>query len=317
MGTTYDKVLSGVITAVDEINNMVNVRVPEVSDEFRVAISFPFVSFSSGIRFLPRVNDTVLIGFTPQYEPKMLGFENKLNVHQGNSDLAQSGVNLYRKLSPGELVLYGGSGASEIFLSNTGVVNISSGVNVINLDNLRRMIESTCGTFSVQTLPGASMRMGYCVRTLVPGQLETGVPGITEVNIGVNGLTGKIFEFKAGTAVIDDLGLPEVNPLGFPKQFSFKVLAGLIPIGEIYGGLDSVGIDAPIIRLGGLLAVNHVALGEPLAVLLNSLLAQLITLCGAVEAKSGQSATITAVAAQITALLATVPTILSTKVVAE
>lgn len=321
--TKMDKVMRGQIRSVSEETNRVTAIIPEINDEMEIPISYPFISRSSGIKFIPNIGDIIIVGFTPQLTPKILGFELMDAQHSGNKQLAKDEKCWYRRLEPGEVLLYGGTGDSEVYISNQGAVNISSGVSSINIDSVRRCIEGICGSFKYESLSGVTIKGGPVTRTLPATPLEQIIPGMVEFGMGIDALTGRVVDMKAGPALTNEIGLPDIGASGLPKMFSLKVAAGSIPgvvsipLGEIYMDMASITLDAPIIRLGGLLAVKHVVLAEPLGLLLAGLFTSLSTLCDAVEPKSGMGATIVAIRGQIGALSTMIPGIASTKVVAE
>lgn len=319
----YTKILTGQIISVSTLNNSCLVRIPEITDEMEVPLSYPFVSTTSGIRFMPNVGDNVQLGFNTQLVPRILGFEMNLTKYQGNLQLDQQGKTWFRRLNPGDVLLYGGRGDSELFISSNGEVSLGSGVNVLSLDAIRRSIDGLCGSFRLESLNGVTIKGGNAYRTVPPQTIEQVVPNAVEFAFDINSLTGKIVDMKAGN-VLDDLGVPEVG-VGGPKLFSLKTYAGVIPVGEIY--MDSlttvikneavVNLDAPIIRLGGIVAIQPAVLGTNLTTLLTTLVNQVIILAGSVEPRSGQEAAVAGVITQLQALVPTINTILSTKVVLE
>ena len=320
-GSKYDKILIGQITAVDAELNRVNVIIPEITDEMIVPLSFPFVSSMSGIKFMPRSGDQVLLGFSSHIEPRILGYVLDANLDKINKEMNTKGLNFYRTLDPGDVLIYGGRGETELFLSNDGFLQLGSGVNSIKLDTLRRCIEAYCGTFELNTYNGVTAVGGTVQRTMPGSTIPQTIPGMVEFGFTIQGLTGKLVEMKAGN-VVDDLGIPEAGDTGL-KAFSLKVYAGVVPIGELYFDGLTMGVTAPnldldcgLIKLGGVLAVSPAVLGTPLAALLNSILANMVSLCGAVMPKDSSGATtIALVTAQLTSLIGQIPTILSEAVV--
>lgn len=316
----YDRILTGQIISVSSINNNCIVRLPEITDEMEVPLSYPFVSTTSGIRFMPNVGDVVQIGFNTQLVPRIIGFEMSLAKYQGNLELDQQGKTWFRKLNPGDVLIYGGRSDSELYISSNGEVSLGSGVNVLSLDAIRRSIDVICGSFRLETLNGVTVRGGSTYRIVPPSTIEQVIPERVEFAFDINGLTGKIVDMKAGN-VLDSLGIPEVG-VGGPKLFSLKTYVGAIPVGEIYmdalttviTNQASVDIDAPVIRLGGIIAVQPAVLGTQLTTLLTTITNQVIILAGAVEPRNGQEAVVAGVIAQLQALVPTINTILSSKV---
>ena len=319
----FDKITRGQILAVNPLSNKCLLRLSEIVDEVEAELTYPFISSLSGIRFMPRVGDTVLVGYTSGLVPKIIGFELMPNQNETSIELSNTGQQWYRKLNPGDLVIYGGRGDSELFISSNGEVSLGSGVNVLSLDAIRRSIDGLCGSFRLESLNGVTIKGGNVYRTIPPQPIEQVVPNTVEFAFDINSLTGKIVEMKAGN-VLDDLGVPEVG-VGGPKLFSLKTYAGVIPVGEIY--MDSlttvikneavVNLDAPIIRLGGVVAIQPAVLGTNLTTLLTTLVNQVIILAGSVEPRSGQEAAVAGVITQLQALVPTINSILSTKVVLE
>jgi len=315
----YNRILVGSVVSVSYLTNRVTLSIPEITSDVVAPIAYPFVSLASGIRFLPRVGDSVLVGFGTQITPRILGYYLDDQQHQANLDLSRRGQCWYRSLEPGDIVIYSGSGETELFLSNSGLLRIGSGVNILSLDSLRRSIEGVCGSFNMSTLNGVSVAGGNPVRTLPSSNIPQVIPNMVALELAIQGMTGKVVEMKAGN-VLDDLGVSEVGDTG-PKAFSLKVFAGAIPIGELYFDPLTIGVKAPnldldgnTIRLGGLLAITPAVLGAPLVTLLTDMLTNLITLCGAVKAKEGMDSVVDLVEVNLQTLITTVAGILSERV---
>ena len=316
----YSKILMGQVLGVSAVTNTVMVRIPEITETVTIPLTYPYISSLSGIKFLPRVGDVVMLAYSPQLVPKILGYELMKAQHFGNQQNALDGKLHYRELEPGDILLYSGYGETEVFLSNQGVIQLASGVNIIKLDAVRGTIEGICRSYQMKTTNGIQANIGYVQRIIPPNLLPQGIPGTVAFELGILGLTGKIMEMKTGT-VINDLGLPEVGANALPKVFSLKVFEGILPLGEIYMnqgmlGLTSAGevmIDAPLIQLGGLLAIHPAVRGDLLVTLLTTLITEVFNLGGYLQPKDDMDAPVAVSRANVIALLEQLAELVSVK----
>jgi len=314
----YNRVLHGRILSIDVVRCLCKVLLTDKAHTVTCQLCYPFVSGNSGIRFMPKGGEEVLVAFSPIGVPRIIGFVFPSSLQ--NTYAENEGTVLYRKLSPGDIVLYAGTGGAEIYLSDSGNVEIGSGVTAINLDTVRRSVEFVTGMIKWTMLSGVDLSAGYVVRNIAGTPQR--FPGLVEYRVDVNNVTGRVAGLKMGD-VIDDLGIPELGWAGLPKRFSLKSYLGILPIGEIYsdagGGITvqanrDVSVVGGIVYLGTLAAAFSAVKGEVLVAQMQSLISAIASAFGFVQAKPGEDAALAGAIGQISALAGSLSTMLSVNV---
>jgi len=315
----YNRLIRGHITSVDINKNTCTVLSADKSGEYECYLSHPFISSTSGIRFAPRGGETVLVSFSAIGVPTIVGFileQQKIEAQRANKDKV-----FFRELKSNELVIYGGAtGDSEIYIDQNGNIQIGAGVSVLNLDPFRRTIDFITGSLRGSTLNGVNVDMGNVIREIA-GQTQV-IPETVEFRAHVETKDLSVVDVKFGN-VITDSGIPDVSSRALPKVFSLVTYAGIVKLGEIYvdqGGLievtstNQLSIDAPLIQLGGNLALSSLVKGEVLNSQLTEIINILIEALGALKPKEGFESVPATLITQLTTLLGQIPLNLSSSV---
>jgi hypothetical protein len=311
----YNRLVRGKVTSIDIKRNTCRVLIHDKTGEFTCFLGHPFISSSSGIRFAPQGGETVLVNFSATGVPTIVGFilePKRIEEQEANKEEVY-----FREIKPGELVLYGGAGDSELYIDNQGKIEMGAGVNVVSLDPFRRVLEFVTGSMSGMTLNGAKIDLGNVARDIA-GQTQI-IPEAVEFRAQVETKDLSVVDIKFGN-VISNLGIPDVSSRLIPKVFSLATYAGILKIGEIY--VDKLGlveatstnqlsIDAPLIQLGGNLALNSLVKGEILISQIGQLISILNRAFGAFEIKPGFESIVTGLLGEMSALLGQLPSALS------
>lgn len=277
----YDKLLRGQIMSVDPVRNLCTVLVSDALSEVECSLIYPFVSGNSGIRFMPKGGEYVLVSFSPIGVPRIVGFmlpSKQIEVYEAEKDRI-----FLRKLDPGDVCIYTGENVSEIFLSDKGQVEIGAGITSAQFDAVRRAIEFISGMIRWTLLSGVSLGAGYVIRNIAG--MDQRFTGQVEFRVDVENATGKLASLKMGN-VLDENGIPEIGDSGGMKLISLKSYLGIVPIGEIYFGAGgdvmikgktSVTVFAGVLNLGGVLAAYSSVRGEILVEIIQALIQQIVT----------------------------------------
>ena len=306
----YDRIMTGQIIGItlkEGLRCSCMVRLVEKPEDVTIELSYPFVSISSGIRFVPRVGDKVLVGWTPNLVPYIIGF--LLGDIEDKFDKVD--LLFLKELNQGDIVLYSGLGETEVLLSSKGYLNLGSGVSLIRLDSLRRVIDFISSFIRSRTLNGVDMRYGRVVRD-IDGQ-EVSIPNMVEFFVGVEKQTGEAVELKIGD-VVDKLGVSDVS-----KLFSLNVQVANVPISEIY--IEKTGAinlyNNNFIRLGGVIAVHPIIKGDVLVGLLESIFSTIDDIFSCFKVNEGMEAVLTMNKIKLNSLVGSLSTSLSNSVMVK
>ena len=306
----YNRIMTGQIIGItlkEGLRCSCLVRLVEKPEDVSIELGYPFVSISSGIRFVPRVGDKVLVGWSPNLVPYIIGF--LLSDIEGKYDKVD--LLFLKKLNQGDIVLYSGLGETEVLLSSNGYLNLGSGVSIIRLDSLRRAIDFVSSFIRSRTLNGVDMCYGRVVRDIA-GQ-EVSIPDMVEFFVGVEKQTGEVVELKIGD-VVNKLGVPDVN-----KLFSLSVQVANVPVSEVY--IEKTGaIDLytnTFIRLGGVLAVHPVIKGDVLVNLLKSIFSTIDDIFSCFKVKDGMEVVLAMNKIKLNGLVDSLSTSLSSSVMVK
>lgn len=311
----YNRILSGKIMEVNAPKCTCKVQLTDISSTVECQLGYPFVSGNSSIRFMPKGGESISVGFTPMGVPKILSFFAPPEYLKLMQDIA--GETFYRELNPGDIVLQAGPSGAEVYLEDNGNVSIGSGASIIQMDALRRAVEFITGMIRWTLLSGVDLSAGYVIRNIEG--VEQRFPGLVEYRVEVNNVTGKVSGLKMGD-IVDELGVPEIGLQGLTKNFSWKSYVGLIPVGEVYadkgGGITVQGsrdvtIVGGVVYLGTLAAAFSAVKGETLVLQIQQLITAVTTALNLCQAKPGEDAALAAAIGGISAISATLPTVLS------
>lgn len=266
----FNRLVSGIITSVDEDTGLVSVRFEDfVGQRNDVELSFDYFSRvgPGWMRWMPSIGDRILGGFRMDDSFEMLRYA-PVNYSQYTQFAADANPPfIFRKLKSGEFEIMS-SGYAGIWGSKNGHLSISGGLATIDLDRDSTQI-TTNALLHYDISDTSFMRFGNIRRPSLttPGDNEATTFGFPDKEYAVSlskriGLvTTKLYECTIGRVVDYTLGI-FTNRLqtstGQPLRADMRIYTvdGVQSIRFQADQLGNIRVDLPVTAVDGLRLVS-------------------------------------------------------------